>query len=54
MYRGKRCGTCHGSAEAGKLVAPPLAAVIEKLQTPLGIISHLWNTREGWRSGWRR
>ena len=43
MYKEKRCGTCHGSAEAGQLVAPPLATVVEKLQTPLQIITQTWN-----------
>ncbi|MBI4635135.1 MAG: c-type cytochrome, partial [Candidatus Rokubacteria bacterium] len=42
VYRDKRCGSCHG-AEAAKVVAPPFAAVVEKLQTPLGVITAMWN-----------
>jgi mono/diheme cytochrome c family protein len=43
VYAEKRCGTCHGSAEAGALVAPPLGVVVETLRTPLEIITQMWN-----------
>jgi mono/diheme cytochrome c family protein len=42
VYRDKRCGSCHGP-EAAKPVAPPFAAVAEKLKTPLGVITAMWN-----------
>ncbi|MBI2206605.1 MAG: c-type cytochrome [Candidatus Rokubacteria bacterium] len=42
VYREKRCGTCHGP-EASKPVAPPFTAVVEKLETPLGVITAMWN-----------
>jgi cytochrome c2 len=42
VYRDKRCGTCHGS-EASKPIGPPFASVVEKLQTPLGVITAMWN-----------
>ena len=43
VYREKRCGTCHASTAAGKAVAPPLSEVVEKLQTPLDVITEMWN-----------
>ncbi len=43
VYREKRCGTCHVAAGAGKPVAPPLAEVVEKLGTPLEVITEMWN-----------
>jgi cytochrome c2 len=42
VYQDKHCGTCHGP-EASKPVAPPLAALVEKLKTPLGVITAMWN-----------
>jgi mono/diheme cytochrome c family protein len=42
VYRDKRCGSCHGP-EAAKPIAPPFAAVAEKLKTPLGVITAMWN-----------
>jgi cytochrome c2 len=42
-YKEKRCGTCHAAAGAGKPVAPPLAKVMEKLGTPLEVITEMWN-----------
>lgn len=43
VYKEKRCATCHASAGAGKPVAPPLAEVVEKLRTPLEVITEMWN-----------
>jgi mono/diheme cytochrome c family protein len=42
VYKEKRCGSCHGSAGT-KLVAPALARVVEKLRTPLAVITAMWN-----------
>lgn len=42
VYREKQCGTCH-VAEDGKPVAPPLGGVVEKLETPLGVMTEMWN-----------
>ena len=43
VYAEKRCGACHASAEAGKEVAPPLAEVVDKLRTPLDVVTEMWN-----------
>jgi mono/diheme cytochrome c family protein len=43
VYKEKRCATCHASAGAGKPVAPRLAEVVEKLQSPLEVITEMWN-----------
>jgi mono/diheme cytochrome c family protein len=42
-YKEKRCGTCHAATGAGKPVAPPLADLIEKLATPLEVVTAMWN-----------
>jgi mono/diheme cytochrome c family protein len=42
VYKEKRCGRCHGSAGT-RLVAPALAGVVEKLKTPLAVITAMWN-----------
>ena len=42
VYKEKRCGSCHG-AGGTKLVAPAFARVVEKLRTPLAIITAMWN-----------
>lgn len=42
VYREKRCGTCHGLAGAGGKAAADLAQV-EKLETPLEVITEMWN-----------
>lgn len=44
VYKEKRCGSCHGApAGAAKPVAPPFAEVLEKLKTPLEVITEMWN-----------
>lgn len=43
VYREKRCGACHTATTEGKRVAPPLDEVVEKLGTPLEIITEMWN-----------
>lgn len=43
VFNEKRCGACHAAAGAGKPVAPPLAKVVEKLRTPLEVITEMWN-----------
>ena len=42
VYKDKRCGSCHGSATS-RVTAPPLAAVVEKLKTPLAVMTAMWN-----------
>lgn len=42
VYREKQCGVCHGLAGAGGKAAVDLAQV-EKLETPLGVITEMWN-----------
>ena len=42
-YAEKRCGACHAAAEPGKAVAPPLAEVVDKLRTPLDVVTEMWN-----------
>ena len=42
MYREKRCGTCHALRGVGEKVGPDLAKV-EKLDTPLAVITEMWN-----------
>ncbi len=43
VYAEKRCGACHAPAESGKAVAPPLAEVVDKLRTPLDVVTEMWN-----------
>jgi mono/diheme cytochrome c family protein len=43
VYREKRCGSCHAATGNGKAVAPALAEVVEKLGTPLEVITEMWN-----------
>lgn len=43
VYEEKQCALCHGSTKGGQLVAPPLVQVVEKLATPLDIITRMWN-----------
>lgn len=43
VYKEKRCGACHVSAGAGKPMAPSLAEVAQKLQTPLDVVTEMWN-----------
>jgi mono/diheme cytochrome c family protein len=42
VYKDKRCGSCHGSATS-RVAAPPLAAAVEKLKTPLAVMTAMWN-----------
>ena len=42
VYREKRCGTCHALRGVGEKVGPDLATV-EKLDTPLAVITEMWN-----------
>lgn len=42
VYKEKRCGSCHGST-GPRSVAPAFARVVEKLQTPLAVITAMWN-----------
>lgn len=42
VYREKRCGACHSLRGVGEKVGPDLATV-EKLDTPLEIITGMWN-----------
>ncbi len=42
VYKDKRCGSCHGSATS-RVAAPPLAQVVEKLKTPLAVMTAMWN-----------
>jgi mono/diheme cytochrome c family protein len=42
VYKEKRCGTCHALRSVGGTVGPDLATV-EKLDTPLDIITGMWN-----------
>lgn len=46
VYKEKQCRTCHAATGAGEPVAPSLAEVMEKLQTPLEIITGMWNHAE--------
>ncbi|MEK7281624.1 MAG: c-type cytochrome, partial [Chloroflexota bacterium] len=43
VYKEKQCGTCHAATGAGEPVAPSLAEVMEKLQSPLEVITEMWN-----------
>jgi cytochrome c2 len=43
VYKEKQCGTCHAAAGAGRAVGPPLAQVVERLRTPLAVITQMWN-----------
>lgn len=43
VYREKRCGSCHAATGAGKPVAPPMGEVVEKLKTPIEVITNMWN-----------
>ncbi|HSB60181.1 MAG TPA: c-type cytochrome [Vicinamibacteria bacterium] len=43
VYKEKQCGTCHAATGAGKPVAPPLADVVAKLETPLEVTTLMWN-----------
>jgi len=43
VYKEKQCGTCHAAAEAREPIGPPLAKMVEKLQTPLEVITEMWN-----------
>jgi hypothetical protein len=43
IFKEKRCATCHASARGGKPVAPPVADVMEKLRTPVEVITEMWN-----------
>jgi cytochrome c2 len=43
VYKVKRCGSCHASTGAGKPVARPLAEAMEKLGSPLDVITQMWN-----------
>jgi mono/diheme cytochrome c family protein len=42
VYREKRCGSCHALRGIGEKVGPDLAKV-EKLDTPLELITEMWN-----------
>ena len=42
VYKEKRCGTCHALRGVGEKVGPDLAKV-EKLDTPLEVITEMWN-----------
>jgi cytochrome c2 len=42
VYKEKRCGSCHALRGVGEKVGPDLAKV-EKLDTPLEIITEMWN-----------
>jgi mono/diheme cytochrome c family protein len=43
VYKEKRCGACHAATGAGKPVAPPFADLVEKLATPLEVVTAMWN-----------
>jgi mono/diheme cytochrome c family protein len=42
VYKEKRCGTCHSLRGVGEKVGPDLA-MAEKLDTPVDVISGMWN-----------
>ena len=42
IYKEKRCGACHALKGVGEKVGPDLAGV-EKLDTPLELITEMWN-----------
>ncbi|MFQ5852635.1 MAG: c-type cytochrome, partial [Candidatus Binatia bacterium] len=46
VYREKRCGACHSFPRAGEKRAPDLTKV-EKLETPLEVITEMWNHSGG-------
>jgi len=39
----ERCGVCHASVRAERGVAPLITRVVEKLRTPLEVITEMWN-----------
>lgn len=41
VYKDKRCGSCHGSE--AKAIAPAFGTIVEKLKTPIGVITAMWN-----------
>jgi cytochrome c2 len=43
VFKEKQCGACHATAGAGRAGAPPLAQVVERLGTPLEVITQMWN-----------
>ena len=43
VYREKRCANCHAATGAGRPAAPPIGDVVEKLKTPLEVITEMWN-----------
>lgn len=39
----ERCGVCHAAVRPDRRVAPPITRVVEKLRTPLEVVTGMWN-----------